>query len=68
MLFAQSYVVSSRNITMFSISEEMMTFQSKKRFESCYETSIDFMIYLVLLFQTETLSSYQSCDKVFASN
>jgi len=26
------------------------------------------MIYLVLLFRTETLSSYQSCDKVFASD
>ena len=53
---------------MFSVIEKMMTSQSKKRFESCYETSIDCMIYSVLLFQTETLNSYQLCEKVFASN
>ncbi len=29
---------------------------------------IDFMIYLVLLFQTETFNSYQQCDKVFVSD
>ena len=45
-----------------------MTFQSKKQFESCYETSIDCMIYSVLLFQTETLNSYWLCEKVFASD
>ncbi len=45
-----------------------MTSQLKKWFESCYETSIDCMIYSVLLFQTETLNSYQLCEKVFASN
>jgi len=66
--FAQSYVISSKNITMFSVIEKMMTSQSKKRFESCYETSIDCMIYSVLLFQTETLNSYQLCEKVFASD
>ncbi len=46
----------------------MMTSQSKKWFELCYETSINCMIYSVLLFQTETLNSYQLCEKVFASN
>ncbi len=68
MLFAQSYVISSRNITMFSVIEKTMTSQLKKWFESCYETSINFMIYLILLFWTETFSSYQLCDKVFASD
>ncbi len=53
---------------MFSIIEKMMTFQLKKWFESCYETFIDCMIYSVLLFQTETLNSYQLCEKVFASD
>ena len=66
--FAQSYVVSSKNVTMFSVIEKMMTSQSKKRFESCYETSIDCMIYLVLLFRTETLNSYWLCEKAFASD
>ncbi len=46
----------------------MMTSQSKKWFESCYETFINCMIYSVLLFQTETLNSYQLCEKVFASD
>ena len=45
-----------------------MTSQSKKRFESCYETSIDCMIYSILLFQTETFNSYRLCERVFASN
>ncbi len=53
---------------MFSVIEETMTFQSKKWFESCYKTFIDCMIYSVLLFWTETLNSYQLCEKVFASN
>ncbi len=53
---------------MFSVIEETMTFQLKKWFESCYETSINCMIYSVLLFQTETLNSYQLCEKVFASD
>ncbi len=66
--FAQLYVVSSRNVTMFSVIEKTMKSQLKKRFESCYETFIDFMIYLVLLFQTETLNSYQQYDKVFVSD
>ena len=66
--FAQSYVISFKNVTMFSVIEKMMTSQSKKWFESCYETLIDCMIYSVLLFWTETLSSYQLCEKVFASD
>jgi len=45
-----------------------MTSQSKKQYESCYETFIDFMIYSVLSFQIETLSSYRSCDKVFVND
>ena len=45
-----------------------MTSQLKKWFESCYETSIDCMIYSVLLFWTETLNSYRLCEKVFASD
>ncbi len=45
-----------------------MTSQSKKRFESCYKTSINCMIYSVLLFRTESLNSYQLCEKVFASD
>ncbi len=53
---------------MFSVIEKMMTSQSKKRFESCYETSIDCMIYSVLLFQTETFNSYRLCERVFASD
>ncbi len=53
---------------MFSIIEKMMTFQLKKWFESCYETSIDCMIYSVLLFRTETLNLYQLCERVFASD
>jgi len=48
---------------MFFVIEKTLTSQSKKRFESCYETFIDFMIYSVSLFQTEILSSYQQCDK-----
>ena len=40
-----------------------MTFQLKKWFESCYEMSINCMIYSVLLFRTETLNSYQLCEK-----
>ncbi len=53
---------------MFSVIEKMMTSQSKKRFESCYETSIDCMIYPVLLFRTETFNSYRLCEKVFVSD
>ncbi len=53
---------------MFSVIEKTMTSQLKKQFESCYETFIDCMIYSVLLFQTETLNSYQLCEKVFASD
>ena len=68
MSFAQSYVISSKNVTMFSVIEEIMTSQLKKWFESCYETSIDCMIYSVLLFWTETFNSYRLCEKVFASN
>jgi len=45
-----------------------MTSQSKKRFESCYETSINCIIYSVLLFRTETFNSYQLCERVFASD
>ncbi len=66
--FAQSYVISSKNITMFSVIEKMMTSQLKKQSELCYETFINCMIYSVLLFQTETLNSYQLCKKVFASD
>jgi len=66
--FAWSYVVSSKNVTMFSVIEKTMTSQSKKQYESCYETSIDFMIYSVLSFRIETFSSYQSCDKVFVND
>ncbi len=53
---------------MFSVIEKTMTSQLKKQYESCYETSIDFMIYSVLSFRIETLSSYRSCDKVFVNN
>ncbi len=53
---------------MFFVIEKTMTSQSKKQFESCYETFIDCMIYSVLLFQTETFNSYQLCEKVFASD
>ncbi len=53
---------------MFSVIEEMMTSQLKKRFESCYETFIDCTIYSVLLFQIETLNSYSSCERVFVSD
>ena len=53
---------------MFSVIEKTMTFQSKKWFESCYETFINCMIYSVLLFQTKTFNSYQLCEKVFASD
>ena len=53
---------------MFFVIEKMMTSQLKKWFESCYETSINCMIYSVLLFQTETFNSYQLCEKVFASD
>ncbi len=66
--FAWSYVVSSKNVTMFSVIEKTMTSQSKKQYESCYETSIDFMIYSVLSFRIETFSSYRSCDKVFVND
>ncbi len=45
-----------------------MTSQLKKQYESCYKTSINFMIYSVLSFQIETLSSYQSYDKVFVND
>ncbi len=45
-----------------------MTFQLKKQFESCYETSIDCIIYSVLLFQIETLNSYLLCERVFVSD
>ncbi len=53
---------------MFSVIKETMTSQLKKRFESCYETSIDCMIYSVLLFQTKTFNSYQLCERVFAND
>ncbi len=53
---------------MFSVIKKTMTSQLKKQFESCYETSIDCMIYSVLLFQTETFNSYQLCERVFASD
>jgi len=66
--FAWSYVVFSKNITMFSVIEKTMTSQLKKQYKSCYETFIDFMIYSVLSFQIETFSSYQLCDKVFVNN
>jgi len=66
--FAQSYVISSKNITMFHVIEKTMISQSKKWFKSCYETFINCMIYSVLLFQTETLNSYQLCERVFASD
>ncbi len=46
----------------------MMTSHLKKRFESCYETFINCMIYSVLLFQTKTFNSYQLYEKVFASD
>ncbi len=45
-----------------------MTSQSKKQYESCYETFIDFIIYSVLSFQIETFNSYWSCDKVFVND
>ncbi len=61
-------MISSKNITMFSVIEKTMTSQSKKQFESCYETFIDCMIYSVLLFQIETLNLYSSCEKVFVSD
>ncbi len=66
--FAQSYIISSKNITMFSVIEKTMTSQLKKWFESCYETFINCMIYSVLLFQTKTLNSYQLCERVFAND
>ncbi len=53
---------------MFFVIEKMMTSQLKKQFISCYEMFIDCMIYSVLLFWTETLNSYQLCEKVFASD
>ena len=45
-----------------------MTFQLKKWFELCYETSINCIIYSVLLFQTKTFNSYQLCERIFANN
>ena len=45
-----------------------MTFQLKKQFKSCYETSIDCMIYSVLSFQKKTFNFYQLCKRVFASD
>ncbi len=53
---------------MFSIIEKIMTFQLKKQFKSCYETSIDCMIYSVLSFQKKTFNFYQLCKRVFASD
>ncbi len=53
---------------MFSVIEKTMTSQLKKRFKSCYETSIDCMIYSVLLFWTETFNSYRLCERVFADD
>ncbi len=53
---------------MFSVIEKTMTSQLKKQYESCYETSIDFIIYSVLSFRIETFSSYRSCDKVFVND
>jgi len=66
--FAQSYIISSKNVTMFSVIEKTMISQSKKQFESCYEMFINCMIYSVLLFRTETFNSYRLCEKVFASD
>ncbi len=62
------HLTMNKNITMFSVIEKTMTSQLKKQYESCYETSIDFMIYSVLSFQIKTFSSYQSCDKVFVND
>ncbi len=53
---------------MFSVIKKTMISQLKKWFKLCYETSINCMIYSVLLFRTETLNSYQLCEKVFANN
>ncbi len=53
---------------MFPVIKKMMTSQLKKRVESCYETSINCMIYSVLLFWTETFNSYQLCERVFADD
>ncbi len=46
----------------------MMTSQLKKQSELCYETSINCIIYSVLLFWTETLNMYLSCERVFVSD
>ncbi len=53
---------------MFSIIKKMMNSQLKKQYKSCYEMFINFMIYSILLFWTETLNSYQQYDKVFAND
>ncbi len=53
---------------MFSVIEKTMTSPSKKRFELCYETSINCMIYSVLLFWTKIINSYWLCEKVFVSD
>ncbi len=53
---------------MFSVIEKTMTSQSKKWFELCYETFINCMIYLILLFRTKTFNSYQLCERVFAND
>ncbi len=53
---------------MFSVIEKTMTSQLKKRFESCYETFINCIIYSVLLFWTETFNSYWLYERVFASD
>ncbi len=53
---------------MFSVIEKMMTSQSKKQSELCYEMFIDCMIYSVLLFQIETLNLYSSYERVFVSD
>ncbi len=53
---------------MFSVIKETMKPLLKKRFKFCYETFIDFMIYSVSLFLTETLNSYRHYDKAFTSD
>ncbi len=45
-----------------------MTSQLKKQSELCYETSINCMIYSVLLFWIETLNSYSLCERVFVND
>jgi hypothetical protein len=53
---------------MFPVIGETVEPQPKRRFESCYGTSIDFTVYPVLLFLTEVLISYRRSGKVFAND